>query len=102
MALNLDIAGDYGGVGTRRSELWHSCKRLGMRQENITMLKFDELRDHPTVEWSVDLLTRIVENHVISHSIDTVIFSLFTFWKCVSNCNSKKSANLLVSLGDYI
>jgi len=66
--------GNFEGQGSQRQgELWRSCKKLGMLEANITMLKFDELKDSASVDWSIDLVTRVVENHVISHSIDTVI-----------------------------
>jgi hypothetical protein len=47
-----------------------------MLEANITMLKYEELKDGPDMDWSVDLLARIIETHVISHSIDTVRNSL--------------------------
>ncbi|KAK7794435.1 hypothetical protein R5R35_003808 [Gryllus longicercus] len=66
--------GDFRNEGKqRKSELWKSCKILGIPEDNITLCKCSHLPDSPTVEWREDVVANLILNHIESLSIDTVI-----------------------------
>ena len=69
--------GDFEGKGQqRKKELWASCGKLGVEASNVTLWKCAELVDGPKSVWNVDLTSKIVLRHVVSHNIDTVRFYL--------------------------
>jgi len=66
--------GDYRNKGkVRKRELYKACGMLGVPEENITVLRYTRLRDDPRVRWREELVSDIVQQHVVSHDIDVVI-----------------------------
>ncbi len=88
-------AGDYGQQGReRKEELYRACEVLGIKEENITLLKYDfqddtcfdiskttrllssrytRLRDDPSVRWREELVSEVVLQAVVANSVDTVV-----------------------------
>ena len=57
----------------RKRELYKACRMLGVPEENIMVLRYTRLRDDPRVRWREELVSDIVQQHVVSHDIDVVI-----------------------------
>ncbi|ODN06496.1 N-acetylglucosaminyl-phosphatidylinositol de-N-acetylase [Orchesella cincta] len=66
--------GDYEGMGNlRKLELWHSCKKLGVNESNITCLNYQHLRDNPKILWQPCHMAKVILHHVNMLDIDTLI-----------------------------
>lgn len=66
--------GNYDKKGhLRRTELWSSCKVLGLRPENVILYNVTDLQDDPTVEWKVDKVAGIIRKYVESLQIEALI-----------------------------
>ncbi|RXG61250.1 N-acetylglucosaminyl-phosphatidylinositol de-N-acetylase [Armadillidium vulgare] len=57
----------------RMTELWNSCETLGVATENIIIYRCDDLPDNPSVMWPTLHTSRIINQHIHSYDIDTVI-----------------------------
>lgn len=70
---NLYFLGDSEGQGlTRKSELWKSCRVLGVPDENVTIIKHDHLKDGMTNRWPILPLSAHIRSFLNSYGIDTV------------------------------
>lgn len=66
--------GNYEGLGSKRSnELWNSCRKLGLNDENIRLYRHGLLPDNPKVSWSPLVIGHIVLQFVETLCIDTLI-----------------------------
>ena len=66
--------GDHEGKGkVRKEELYRSCQVLGIKRENVILLRHSRLPDHPGRTWSDALLAELVLHHMVSLDIDTVV-----------------------------
>ncbi|OXA38123.1 N-acetylglucosaminyl-phosphatidylinositol de-N-acetylase [Folsomia candida] len=66
--------GDSEGQGlTRKSELWKSCRVLGVPDENVTIIKHDHLKDGMTNRWPILPLSAHIRSFLNSYGIDTLI-----------------------------
>ncbi|XP_037089877.1 N-acetylglucosaminyl-phosphatidylinositol de-N-acetylase-like [Pollicipes pollicipes] len=66
--------GDHEGLGrVRKEELYRSCSVLGIKRENIILLRHSRLPDNPQRMWNDALLADIVLHHISSLDIDTVV-----------------------------
>ncbi|GAA6063404.1 hypothetical protein JCM10212_005471 [Sporobolomyces blumeae] len=66
--------GGYEGLGSiRERELKESCRVLNIDDDRCIALDHPELPDDPSVAWSAELTTRIVEEHVAKWNVDAII-----------------------------
>ena len=66
--------GDYRREGqTRKKELYHACKILGIREGNITVLSYTKLRDDPNLRWRDEIVSEVVLHNIEAQDVDTVI-----------------------------
>ncbi|KAF0306522.1 N-acetylglucosaminyl-phosphatidylinositol de-N-acetylase [Amphibalanus amphitrite] len=66
--------GDYDGRGkVRKEELYRSCQVLGIKRENVILLRHSRLPDHPGRSWNDALVSELILQHVMSLDIDTVV-----------------------------
>ncbi|RKP04764.1 putative deacetylase LmbE-like domain-containing protein [Thamnocephalis sphaerospora] len=66
--------GDHERLGdTRMRELEKSCAVLGIDIRRVTVLDHPDFKDDPKARWNTALLGRLIEEHVVKHSISRVI-----------------------------
>jgi len=66
--------GDHYGLGkVRKTELYKSCSVLGVKEQNIVLVRHTKLKDDPGVRWREELVSDIVMRHVTAHAVDTVV-----------------------------
>jgi N-acetylglucosaminylphosphatidylinositol deacetylase len=74
MNLHVILAGDYDKQGhLRKDELWNSCRVFDINQQNITLVNCTLLPDNPTVEWNVEVVSQLIQNHIEQLDIDLLI-----------------------------
>jgi len=67
-------SGNYYGQGdNRKSELWESCKTLGVKSSNVTLCKYDLLPDDPRVDWDPQVVADAILRHLETLDIDILI-----------------------------
>jgi N-acetylglucosaminylphosphatidylinositol deacetylase len=67
-------SGDAEGLGyIRKTELFKSCKLLGIESENITLIQDDNLKDSMVHNWDHDIILRYVTDILSSSNIKQVI-----------------------------
>lgn len=57
----------------RKDELWNSCRVLSIHPQNITLVNCTLLPDNPNIEWKVELVSQLIQNHVETLDIDLLI-----------------------------
>ncbi|XP_026184105.1 N-acetylglucosaminyl-phosphatidylinositol de-N-acetylase [Mastacembelus armatus] len=66
--------GNYYDQGTqRKQELINSCAVLGIPASRITIVDHKKLPDDPKAEWSVSLVSSLIEKHIRTHSFNMVL-----------------------------
>ncbi|XP_050543547.1 N-acetylglucosaminyl-phosphatidylinositol de-N-acetylase isoform X2 [Daktulosphaira vitifoliae] len=66
--------GNYEGKGTIRiSELYKSCKILGMKEENILVCKNGNFLDNPNVYWETTILADKISEHAEKLGVDILL-----------------------------
>ena len=68
------LAGNFDKQGhIRKEELWNSCRVLSIHPQNITLVNCTLLPDNPNIEWKVELVSKLIQNHVEMLDIDLLI-----------------------------
>ncbi|XP_032223625.2 N-acetylglucosaminyl-phosphatidylinositol de-N-acetylase isoform X2 [Nematostella vectensis] len=66
--------GDYYGQGeTRKKELQESCAVLGLSSDHVSIVQDRRLPDDPEVEWDLRLVQNLLQKHISTYDIDTVV-----------------------------
>ncbi|EDO50071.1 predicted protein [Nematostella vectensis] len=66
--------GDYYGQGeTRKKELLESCAVLGLSSDHVSIVQDRRLPDDPEVEWDLRLVQNLLQKHISTYDIDTVV-----------------------------
>lgn len=74
IVLNMILPGDFNKQGyLRKDELWSSCQVFNIKPQDITLVSCTLLPDDPNVEWKVELVSQLIQNHVEMLDIDLLI-----------------------------
>lgn len=58
---------------TRKKELFQSCRMLGIEDSYITVYNHTNLPDEMEAKWPIELVAKLILNHVETFSIDTLV-----------------------------
>ncbi|XP_044260294.1 N-acetylglucosaminyl-phosphatidylinositol de-N-acetylase [Tribolium madens] len=61
------------GQKVRKQELYKSCRMLGIDDSCITVCNHTNLPDRMGAKWPIELVAKLILNHVESHNIDTLV-----------------------------
>ncbi|KAF5280725.1 hypothetical protein FQA39_LY18008, partial [Lamprigera yunnana] len=97
----LSNGSNYGMGCVRKKELYESCKVLGVDESCIVIQNHSLLPDSMKSKWPVDLIARLILDHIERYSIDTIItFDKHGVSRHLNHCSIYYAITYLITEGN--